>query len=112
MELKSTESGKVDVVNIEVTVKMVKIQCAPYKDQQDPLKFSKALDSDMIILNANLADGVDPVRSVVMAKLIDNPETVLVIYGEVEPVWDALQTLLDTPGMPENDYWYAKVQVC
>ena len=47
-----------------------------------------------------------------MAKLIDNPETVLVIYGEVEPVWDALQTVLETPGIAENDYWYEKVQVC
>ena len=34
-----------------------------------------------------------------MAKLIENPETVLVIYGEVETVWDALQTVLETPGI-------------
>ena len=58
----------------------------------------------MIILNANLADGADPVSPVVMAKLIDSPETVLVIYGEVEPVWDAPQTVLGTPGIAANDY--------
>ena len=111
-EVKSTESGKVDVVNIEVTRKVVKMLCAAYKDPQDPLKFLEALDTDMIIMNANLADGADPVSPVVMAKLIDNPETVLVIYGEVERVWDALQTVLETPGIAENDYWYEKVQVC
>ena len=111
-EVKSTESGKVDVVNIEVTGKVVKMLCASYKDPQDPLKFLEALDTDMIILNANLADGADLVSSVVMAKLIDNPETVLVIYGEVQPVWDALQTVLETPGIVENNYWYEKVQVC
>ena len=47
-----------------------------------------------------------------MAKLIDNPETVLVMYGEMEPVWDALQTVLETSGIAENDYLYEKVQVC
>ena len=109
-EVKSTESGKADVVNIEVTGKVVKMLCAPYKDLQDPLKFLEALDTDMIILNANLADGADPVSPVVMAKLIDDPETVLVIYGEVESVWDALQTVLETPGYAEKDYWYEKVQ--
>ena len=111
-EVKSTESVKVDVVDIEVTGKVVKMLCAPYKDQQDPLKFLEALGTDMIILNANLADGADHVSPVVMAKLIDNPETVLVIYGEVETVWDALQTVLETSGVAENDYWYEKVQVC
>ena len=105
-EVKSTESGKVVVVNIEVTGKVVKMLCAPYKDPQDPLKLFKALDIVMIILNANLADSADPVSPVVMAKLIDNPETVLVIYGEVEPVWDPLQTILETPGIAETDYWY------
>ena len=111
-EVKSTESGQVDMVNIEISGKMVKMLCAPYKDPQDPLNFLEALDTDMIILNANLADGADPVSAVVVAKLIDNPESVLVIYGEVEPVWDALQTGLETPGIAENDYWYEKVQVC
>ena len=105
-EVKSTESRIVDVVNIEVTGKVVKMLCAPYKDPQDPLKFLEALDTDMIGLNANLAEGADPVSPVVMAKLIDNPETVLAIYREVKTVWDALQTVL------ENDYWYEKVQVC
>ena len=76
-EVKSTESGKVHEVNIEVTGKVVKMLCAPYKDPQDPLKFFEALDTDMIILNANLADGADHVSHVVLAKLIDNPETVL-----------------------------------
>ena len=66
----------------------------------------------MIIPNANLADGADPASLVVMAKLIDNPETVLVIYGEVEPVSDAVQTVLETRGIAENDYWYEKEQVC
>ena len=97
--VKSTESRNVDVVSIEVTGKVVKMLCAPYKDPQDPSKFSEALETDMIILNANLADGADPVSPVVMAKLIDNPETVRVIYGEVETVWDALQTVLGTPGI-------------
>ena len=111
-EVKSRESGKVDVVNIEVTGKVVKMLCAPYKEPQSPLRFFKALDTDMIILNANLADGADPVSPVVIAKLIDNPETVLVIYGEVETVWDALQPVLEMPGIAENDYWYEKLQVC
>ena len=86
--------------------------CAPYKDPQHPMKFSDALDTDVIILNANLADGVDRVSAAVMTKLIDNPETVLVIHGKVEPVLDALQTVLGTPGVVENDYWNEKVQVC
>ena len=101
-----------DVVNIEVTRKVVKMLCAPYIEPQDPLKFLEDLDTDMIILNANLADSADPVSPVVMAKLIVNPETVLVIYSEVETVCDALQTVLETPGIAENDYWYEKVQVC
>ena len=101
-----------DVVNIEVTGKVVKMLCAPYKDPQDLLKFLEALNTDVIILNANLADAADPMSLVVMAKLIDNPETVLVIYGEVETVWDALQTVVETPGIAGNDYWYEKVQVC
>ena len=111
-EVKSTECGKEDVVNFEVTGKVVKMLCAPYKDPQEPLKFLEALDTNMIIQNANLADGADPVSRVVMAKLIDNPESVLVIYAKVETVWDALQTVLETPGIAENDYWYEKVQVC
>ena len=80
-----------DSVKNEVTGKVVKMLCAPYKDPQDPLKFLEALDTDMIILNANLADGADPMRPVLVDKLIDNPETVLVIYVEVETVWDALK---------------------
>ena len=100
------------MVNIEVTGKVVKMLCAPYKDLQDPLKSLEALDTDMIILNANLADGADPVSPVVMAKLIDNPEAGLVIYGGVETVWDALQTILETPGIAKNDYWCEQVQVC
>ena len=111
-EVKSTESGKVDVLNIEVSGKMVKMACAPYADQQDLLKFFEALDTDMIILNANLANGANSVCPVVMAKLIDNPETVLVIYGEVPPVRDALATALEAPAIAENGYCYEKVQVC
>ena len=111
-EVKSTESGDVDVVNIEVTGKVVKTLYTPYKDPQDPLKVLEALDSDMFILNASLADRADPVTPVVMAKLIDNPETVLVIYGKVETICDALITVLDRPGIAENHYWYEKVQVC
>ena len=86
IEVNSTESRKVNVVHIEVTGKVVKLLCAPYKDPQDPQSFLEALDTDMIILNANLADGAAPVGPVVMAKLIDNPETVLVVYCEVETV--------------------------
>ena len=52
----------------------------------DPLKFLVALDTDMIILNANQAGGAHSVSPVVMAKLIDNLETVLLIYGEVSLV--------------------------
>ena len=111
-EVKSTEFGKVDVLNIEASGKMVKMMCAPYKDPQDPLKLLEALDTDMIILNANVADGADFVSPVVMAKLMENPETVLVIYSEVSPAFDALQTVLESPGIAENDYWYDKVQVC
>ena len=48
------------------------------------MKFLEALDTNTIILNANLVDGADPLSPVLMAKLIDNPETVLVIYGEVD----------------------------
>ena len=84
------------MVNIEVTGKVVKMLCAPYKDPQDTLKFLEALNTDIIILNANPAAGGDPVSPFVMAKLIDNPETVLVIYGEVQTVWDAVQTVLET----------------
>ena len=76
------------------------------------LKFLVALDMDVIILNANLADGADPVSPVVMAKLIDNPESVLVIYSEVLPVCDALATVLEAPGIAENGYLYETVQVC
>ena len=47
-----------------------------------------------------------------MAKVIGNPETVLVIYGEVKPVWGALQPVVETPAIVENDYWCEKVQVC
>ena len=66
----------------------------------------------MIILNANLADGADSVNPVVTAKLIENPETVLVIHGKVSPAFDALQTVLESTGIAVNDYWYEKVQVC
>ena len=111
-EVKSTQSGKVGVVNIVVSGKTVKMLYSLYKDPQDPLKLLEALDTDMIIPNANLADGADPVSPVVMAKLIDNPESVLVIYAEVEPVWDVLQTDLKTPRIAENDYRYEKVQAC
>ena len=111
-EVKSTESGKVDVLNIQASGKMVKMLCAPDINPQDPLKFLEALDTDMIIRNANLGDGADSVSLVVMAKLIENAETVLVIYGEVSPAFDALQTVLESPGVAENDYWYDKVQVC
>ena len=76
------------------------------------LKFLEALDTNMIIMNANLADGADFVSPVVMAKLIDNPENVLVIYSEVSPMWDALATVLEAPRIAENEYWYEKVQVC
>ena len=36
----------------------------------------------MVLLNANLADGADCVSPVVIAKLIDNPKTVLAIYRD------------------------------
>ena len=111
-EVKSTESRKVVVLNVEAGGKMVKILWAPSKVPQDPLTFLEALDTDMSILNANLADGADCASPVVMAKLIDNAETVLAIYGELSPAFDALQTVVEAPGIAENDYWYVKVQVC
>ena len=67
-EVKSTESGKVDVLNIGSGGKKVKMLCAPYKDPQDPLNFLEALETDMTVLNANLADGDYFVSHVVMAK--------------------------------------------
>ena len=67
---------------------------------------------DIILRNANLADGGDSVSPVVMAKLIDNPETVMAINGEVSPAFDALQTVHEAPGIAEHDYWYEKVQMC
>ena len=111
-EVKSKKSGNVNVLNIKARRKMAKMLCAPYKDPQDPLKFVETLDTDMIILNANLADGADSVSPAVIAKLIDNAKTVLVIYGEVSPVWNALATVLEVPGIAENNYWYDKLQVC
>ena len=90
-----------DVLNIEVSGKMGKMLCAPYKDSQDPLKFLEALDTDMFIPNANLADGADLVSLFVMAKLIDNCACDL---EEVEPICDALHTVLKTPGIAANDY--------
>ena len=72
-EVKSTESGKVDLLIIEAGGKMVKMLCALHKDPQDPLKLSEALETDSIILHANPADSADFVSPVVMAQLIDNP---------------------------------------
>ena len=66
----------------------------------------------MILLNANLVDGADSVSPVVIAELIENPETVLVIYGEVAPAFVALQTVLESPGIAANDFWYEKRQAC
>ena len=111
-EVKSTESRKGDVLNIEVSGKMVKMLCAPQKGPQDPVKVLEARHTNMIFLNANLANGADLVSPIVMAKLTDNAQTVLVIYGEVSPVRDALATVVETPGIAENDYWYENVQVC
>ena len=101
-----------DVLNIEAIGKMVKMYCALYKDPQDALNILEALETDMILLNANPADAADSVSPVVMAKLIENPETVLVIYGEVPPAFDVLQTVVESPGIAEKDYWYEKVQLC
>ena len=90
-EVKSLESGEVDPLNSEAGGKMVKMLCAPYRDPPDPLEFLEALDTDMTILNANLADGANSVSPVVTAKVIENPKTVLVIYGGVSPAFDALE---------------------
>ena len=68
-EVESTECGIVDELSIEAGGRMVKMLCAPWKDPQDLLQFLEALDTDMIILNANLADGADSVSPVVMTKL-------------------------------------------
>ena len=53
--------------------------CPLQRSARCPEVFPGALDTDMIILNANLADGADSVSPVVMAPLIDNSKTVLVI---------------------------------
>ena len=37
-----------------------------------------------------------------MVKLIDNPETVLAIYGEVLPTFDAPIPVLEAPGIAEH----------
>ena len=91
---------------------MVKMLCAPYKDPQHPLTLLEALDTDMILVNANLANGADSVSPVVVAKVIETPETVLAIYGKMLPAFDAPQTVPVAPGIAEHDYWYEKVQVC
>ena len=91
---------------------MVKMLCAHYKDPQDPLKFLEVLEMHMLLLNTNLGDGADSVSPLVMMKLIDNPGTVLAIYGEVSPAFDVLKTVLEATGNAEHDYWYQKVQVC
>ena len=82
---------------------MVKMLCALYKDPPHPLKFLEALTTNMIILNANLADGADSVSRVAMAKLMGNAQSVLVNYGEVSPVWDAPAAMLEAPGIAENN---------
>ena len=53
-EVKSLESGKVDVLNIEVGGKMVEMFCTPYNDPQDPLQFLEELATDMVLLNGVL----------------------------------------------------------
>ena len=82
-EVNSTESGNVGVLHIEARGKMVKMLCAPYTDAQDPLNFLEALETDMTLRDAHLAAGADCVCLVVMAKFINNPKTVLAIYGKV-----------------------------
>ena len=84
------ESGRMDVLNILASGKMLNMLCTPYKDPQGLFKCLEALNTGTSILNANLGDCADSVSPMVMAKLIDNPETVLVIYGEVLPAFDAL----------------------
>ena len=111
-EIKSTESGKVDGLNIEVSGKVVQMLCAPYEEPQVLLELVEALDSDMIFVNANSADSTHALSPVAKAKLIRNPGTVLVVYGKVSAVRDALATVLEAPGIAENDYRYEKVQVC
>ena len=111
-EVNSTDSRKVDVMNIEAGGKMVKMLCPPYKDPQDRLNFLEVLETDMILLNVNLADGAEYLSPVVMAKLINNPETELAIYGEVSPTVDALPTVLEAPRTARQDYWHEKDQVC
>lgn len=111
-DVKSSESGKLDVLNIETAGRMVKILCAPYKDPQDPLKFLEPIDTDLLILNGNLVDGEDPLSPVVLSKLQDDLGMVVAIYGEVNPTFEALERILDTEGIREHDYWYEKIQVC
>ena len=80
MKIKSTQSGKVDVLNIEVGGKMVKLLCTPYRVPQGPLEFLELIERDMLLLNVNPVNGADCVTPVIMASLINNPETILAIY--------------------------------
>ena len=107
-KVKSTKFGNADVLNIQAGAKMVKMLCTPHKGPQDPLKSLEALETSMIILNANLADGADSVSPRVLEKLSDNFETVLVINCESLPMFD----VLEAPCIAEKNYWYQKVQVC
>ena len=63
----------------------------------------------MILLNANLAHGAHCVSSVVTTMFINNREIVVAIYAEVSPALDALQTVLEAPGLVEHDYWHENV---
>ena len=80
-EVKSSESGKIGVLNMEVTWRMVKMLCAPYKDPQDPLKFLELIQTDLMILNGDLASGAYAVTLVILTKLEENLEMMLAIYG-------------------------------
>ena len=65
-EVKSSESGKINVVNIEVTGRMVKMLCGPHEDPQDALKFLEPTQTDLMILNGDLASGADHLSPVVL----------------------------------------------
>ena len=100
-----------DVLNIWGGQKMVIMFCTPYQGPQDPRMFLEALETDMVLLIANLVEGANLVSPVVMAKLIHKSGTVLIIYTKVSSMFDAPQTVLDAPGICEQEYRHEKVQV-
>ena len=108
-QVKTSESGKINFLNIEETGRMVKMLCAPYKDPQDPLTFLEPIQTDFLILNGDLASGANALTPV-LTKLEENAEMVPAIYGEVTPTFEAPEKVSDTQGITGHEYWYKNIQ--